>query len=236
MKTFTLGITICCALLVACSGDSLVGSGSFSTQNRTVSSFAAIDINGPVNTIVTAGTTPSITVEADDNVIDRVTTRVGTNGVLSIGMDPGGYSNFTATVRIVTPAFVSIATRGSGTTSLGQGTTASSFTLDHYGSGPLNVSGLDAVSLTSNLHGSGPITLAGSVAALNIRNSGSGNVNSYECTSESARIAIFGSGSCHVDVNTLLVADIFGSGNIVYEGDPEVRTSGTGSGSVSRKS
>lgn len=236
MKTLTLCITICCALVVACSSDNLVGSGSVSTQRRSVTSFAAIDINGPVNTIVTAGATPSITVEADDNVIDKVTTRVGANGVLSVGMDPGGYSNFTATVRIVTPAFSSIATRGSGSTSLEQGTTSSSFTLDNYGSGPLTVSGLAAVSLTSNLHGSGSITLVGSVGTLNVRNSGSGNVNSYECTSQSARIAIFGSGNCHVDVGTLLVADIFGSGNVVYEGDPEVRTSGNGSGSVTRKS
>lgn len=236
MKTLTHCITICCALLVACSSDSLVGSGSVTTQSRSVSSFAAIDVNGPVTTVVTAGTTPSITVEADDNVIDRVTTRVGPNGVLSVGMDPGGYSNFTATIRIVTPAISSIATRGSGSTSLEQGTTSATFILDNYGSGPLTVSGLAAVSLTSNLHGSGSITLSGSVGTLNIRNSGSANVNAFDCTSQSARVAIFGSGSCQVDVNTLLVADIFGSGNIVYEGDPEVRTSGTGSGSVERRS
>src|SRR5206468_9037998 len=67
------------------------GSGVEKTETRQVGDFRAVEVEGPADVAVTVGSAPSLTVTADDNLLEHVVTEVR-EGTLFVGMKPGSYS------------------------------------------------------------------------------------------------------------------------------------------------
>ena len=89
--------------------------------------------------------------------------------------------------------------------------------------------------LLVNITGSGNVIAEGTVDAIGLRISGSGNFKGKSLTSKSAKIEIRGSGDAQVTAKVDADVSIYGSGNVKLFGNPNLRHSKVaGSGRISQ--
>lgn len=192
--------------------DVVKGSGVAATQARHVGSFGAVDLAGGSNVTIHVGGKQAVVVRADDNLLDRVTTRVE-GGTLVIGTTPGSFVGRSPMVVDVTvPELHSLTLSGSGV---------------------VTADGVDTNRLTIALPGSGVLRVSGKTAALDVRHTGSGDAQLDGLVAVDAHAVLSGSGRILLTATESLDAAVPGSGAIFYRGDPaQVTTNVTGSGVV----
>ena len=101
-------LTIVALLMTSCKydidlGNGIDGSGNVITEKRTVTdTFTKIDVSRGIEVIVEQANEVEIEVEADDNIIKHITTKVE-NGVLVISSDESIDSSEAETVRVKMP-------------------------------------------------------------------------------------------------------------------------------------
>jgi hypothetical protein len=194
------------------STSSIQGSGVPVTQVRDVAPFTSVELAGSNNVVVRVGESQSVVVNADDNLIDRVTTEVQA-GRLLIGNTPGSFSTKSPTsVEVTVPALDALTLAGSGN---------------------IVVEGIEAESLEVDLPGSGTLSGSGTATRLGVSVGGSGSVQFTRLVANDVHAGVSGSGTIFVTATKRLDASVSGSGVIVYTGNPQdVTRSITGSGVI----
>ena len=193
--------------------NTVVGSGNVASENRSLSGFSSVTVEDSANLDVTLGPSESVTIQAEDNILPLIETRVQ-NGQLVIGTKSytGISTRRPVHVMVTMKVLKSVTLRGSGN---------------------IEVSQMAGEHLVVNLPGSGNITVTGTAANLNVNLSGSGNVYCEELKAKSARVTLNGSGEVEVFADQNLDARMRGSGTIRYSGNPaQVSKNITGSGSI----
>jgi hypothetical protein len=190
----------------------LEGSGIAATQTRELPPFDAVELAGSNTVAISVGGKQSVVVHADDNLLDRVTTRVK-GGKLVIGNAAGGFSTKgPMSVEVTVPAVNELTLGGSGT---------------------IRAEGVDADVLTVELYGSGGVRASGRAHRVDVRLAGSGDVQLRELVADDVKAIVNGTGSVAVHATESVDASVPGTGSIVYAGNPaRVRKSVTGIGSV----
>ena len=108
MCTRVIIATIVALLLTSCRydidlGDGIDGNGNVITEKRTINeSFTKIEVSRGIEVIVEQDNNAAVEVEADDNIIKHITTKVE-NGVLVISTDESIDSAEAETVRVKIP-------------------------------------------------------------------------------------------------------------------------------------
>ncbi len=112
---------------------------------------------------------------------------------------------------------------------------ASSFlTLSVSGNGSMDLD-LKGETIKAEVSGSGKLGIKGYATAMDVVVSGSGSVNAFNCTLETAKAKVSGSGLCEINVANNLEALILGSGSIKHKGNTKnVQKKVYGSGIVDR--
>lgn len=194
------------------SPDQVIGSGRLISQDRTVGAFTGIRVTGIANVVVREDPVQALRIEADDNILDRVSTTVE-GGLLTVGLLRGSYSNITVNV------YASMATvRRLEVTGSANFSTAT----------PLHTD-----SLTCRITGAGNITIQGSASAGVFEITGAGAVHAFDLALERGWSIISGTGAIEINVSRQLTASITGVGSITYAGNPStVNQTVTGVGSV----
>jgi Putative auto-transporter adhesin, head GIN domain len=192
-------------------GSGIQGSGVAATQTRTVARFSSLELAGSNNVTVTVGTTQSVAVHADSNLISHVTTHV-VAGTLVIA-DTGSFTTKTPmSVEVSVPSLTMV---------------------NLSGSGRLSVTGIKAPRMTVTVSGSGLLSAAGTATRLDVTVSGDGMAQLNQLTASQVHAVVTGSGLIQVTVTTSLDAAVPGTGAIVYSGNPSQVTSNvTGVGTV----
>lgn len=213
MKTlFYITITFIALILTSCSkDDNYVGSGNMVSEYRNVDSFTKVSSESTFKINIHQGTTQSVEVIADDNIMNKVRTVVS-NNELKIYLSEGNYKDITIEVNITMPNLNGLKNIGSG-----------------------NITVFDLISegnIDIDNSGSGDISIAGQINTMNIRNEGSGSINGFQFMSTNCDIEIIGSGNCEVYCTNNLDVDIEGGGNVYYKGNPLINSSISGSGSI----
>ncbi len=204
------------AVLLMLSACSVVnGSGHVATENRQVSGFTKIELSGTGEVTIAQGDTESLTVEADDNVLPKLTSNVS-DGTLKLDKKPG------TTIRTKNPIRYRVTVKD--LTGLGLS-----------GSGSVQAQRMTLQMLHVDISGSGTVNLGGSAVEQHIEVSGSGRYDAGELPSQQVTAEISGSGQVVVAVTQQLKIDISGSGMVTYTGDPTVEQSVSGSGRVIKK-
>ena len=208
-------VTLACSLFSVNQGSTsrVEGSGVLASEERPVSSFTAVEIDGSAIVTISFGDTVSVVVETDDNILPLIETTVR-GRALVIETKPN--TNIDTKLGIhVTITMKSL-----------EGATI-------RGSGNINIADVQADKLDFRIPGSGVITATGNAERLDARIDGSGNIVCDELQAKSASVEINGSGKVIVYASESLDASINGSGNVVYSGNPaSVESSIQGSGSV----
>lgn len=206
-------VAAACDVTIDGVGDGIRGSGNLITETRTVSGFDEIVVLGSGDVVVSVTGTESLTVEAEDNIMVRLTTEVrggrlelGTNGAIS-------------PTRGITYTITAADLNG----------------IEIDGSGDVTASGVAADSFDVTINGSGNVFANGTTSQLDVAINGSGNYEGEDFLAPAGRVDISGSGSADVNVTDDLTVRISGSGNVRYSGNPALDENISGSGNVSRR-
>jgi hypothetical protein len=226
-------------LLMACSlgnislSRSIVeGSGKTASEKRSISDVERVSLTDVGDLEIIQGDEESLTVEADDNVMRYIETRMrGRELVISIqnGIQLQTSTPIRYTLRV--KSLSQIAVSGSGNIT-SEDLKTGDLALQISGSGNVKIAQLSAKDLRVSISGSGNFDLAGEVETQSVSISGSSNYTAGDLASQSADIRVSGSGDLTVWAKESLKISISGRGTVGYYGQPAVTQGITGSGEV----
>jgi hypothetical protein len=212
------------------------GSGTVITETREVEDFHAIKVDYPAQVIVMQGSSVSVEVEADDNFLPGLQTRVR-NGTLEIfyDVDDGARVNPSKGVRIVivVEELNDIRVDSAGDLRL-EGIDSDALSISVNGAGNLELVEIEVRQLSVSLSGAGNMVASGVADDFDLNLSGFGSFNGRDLHTKTADVELSGAGSATVRVDDELDAQKTGAGSINYYGSPNVTKQISGVGSVSR--
>jgi len=197
------------------------------SQNREVSGFDKIQVNGAYDLYITQGKEFSLRVEAEPEVLEKIQTEVK-DGRLKVSdmkhkIRIGVFKSKTRKIYVTLPELKELCINGSSDIKGQNKFKTGDLSLVVNGSGDIELE-LEARDIDASIRGSGDIKLKGSADSFNISIAGSGDVSTYELTSQKASISINGAGDCRVNASQELAVNIAGSGDVSYQGSPKVVT------------
>jgi hypothetical protein len=232
----TLGLAVAaCDRLSFNAGNTVKGSGNLKTETRRVSGFSAVTLQGSGSLTISVTGTESLTIEAEDNLLEYLTSDVS-DGRLTLGTRPNTGIQATKGIKymLTVKDLSDLQISGSGDAVLDT-INASSFNAVISGSGSMVINNITTSNFNFVLNGSGKVTVAGKADNLNIQIPGSGSFDGTGLDSKTATVGCSGSGNVIAKVSDTLNVTISGSGSVQYIGDPVVTKTIPGSGSVSKQ-
>lgn len=211
------------------------GSGNITSENRNINNADKIKSYGSFDITIIQGTTPSVKVEADDNLMEYIITRNEDDALVIKTRE--GYNLRTddaIKVTITTNELELLEVAGSGNVK-GQGkfTGRDRLKISVAGSGDVELD-VNAPDVDVNIAGSGNINLQGETRDSKISIAGMGDYNADNLKSETVKINIAGSGNTKVYASESLDVEIAGSGDVYYRGEPSITKHIAGSGKISK--
>ncbi len=206
--TLTAGLQLSTATAV-------LAAASTPGQARTVPEFHAVSFSPSGTVDIVVGKAQSVSLEADAELLERVTTEVR-DGTLYIGRkNDGGFRprREDLTVHVSVPRLDAVKVSGSG---------------------EIKINGLSGGKTEVGISGSGSLTARGTLDSLALDISGSGKADIPDLTVENAEVRISGSGNVKINARQSLDARISGSGDVRYMGSPRITSRVSGSGRIDR--
>ncbi|ASU36033.1 head GIN domain-containing protein [Mucilaginibacter xinganensis] len=209
-----------------------------SEESRQVSGFNSIASGGAFDVHVKINGTESLKIQGDADAVKEIETKVE-DGHLQVKFrhhDNWNHENYGPIhIYITAKSLSGLANAGSGSIKVEGTVSGDKVNVVLSGSGSIS-SAVKAGDFHVVLSGSGSINLTGSADETKISISGSGDVNGKEFKTNTASVAIAGSGNAHLGADKSISASIVGSGNVVYNGNATISDTRTvGSGRLSRQ-
>jgi len=217
------------------SGEKVRANGAVKKQTRALAHFTGVSVSLPASVELRIGSTESVTIETDDNLLPLIETSIE-NGTLKIRPTKKNMNLQTRTMRIVVQAreVERISLGGSGSIQ-SDALRGGKLQFDLGGSGSIDVKGIDGESVAVTVGGSGNLKSGGgTVKTVSVSIGGSGDVDLGQVRSNEASVSVAGSGEATVWAREALSVTIAGSGDVNYYGDPKVSKSVVGSGGARR--
>lgn len=210
-----IGLLLACNISTGDGGEIIEGSGNIITEDRELSGFTAVSLDGIGRLEIDQTGSDSISITGDDNILPHITTRVR-SGTLIISVEEN--KTFTNVPDLVY-----------------QVTVASLERLELNGAGEIEVTNLDGERLEVTLDGGGSITVSGEVTSQEVDLNGLGIYNAENLISQDVTIQQDGAGSAVVNASDTLDVTINGLGDVEYIGDPTITQEINGLGSIHPK-
>lgn len=213
-------------------GRQIEGSGNVATETREISNVERVSLEFMGDLTIIQGDEESLTVEADDNLLQYIETDMrGRELVIymedEVNVDTKTPIHYTLRVKNLDRVSVS----GSGNVSA-ETFAADKLDLQISGSGNMRFDDLKANDLEVRISGSGNFDLVGSSEVQDVRITGSGNYRAENFQTTRSTVTVSGSGDVTVWADEALDVNITGVGNINYYGNPKVSQNISGSGSI----
>ncbi|MBE0639594.1 MAG: DUF2807 domain-containing protein [Bacteroidales bacterium] len=214
-------------------GVGVEGNGQITSETRTVKSFDQMEVSGGFSVILTQGPTEGVVVEADENLMDLISTEV-MGGVLEIKSRENirGSRDIKIFVSMVNLSRIKL----SGAVDL---SSENQLNLEHLsvrGSGASTLTlNLNVNSLDAELSGANNVTLAGQATSFTAKLTGASDLKAFEFDVNNLEIKVTGAGDARVSAIESLKVNISGAGSVTYQGDPSIEQTISGAGSLSKK-
>ncbi len=176
----------------------VVGSGIRVSEVRTVSNFHHVRLLAMAEVEITVGQGASLRIEADENVLELIDTRVK-DGVLLIT------TRGTYTIRHGVKIFATVPSLEG---------------IEVLAMGMVRANRVWGDALEVNVSGMGHVSASGSVRSVRVRVQGVGQVHLFDLAARSAHVMVEGMGNVEVNAADSLFARVHGFGNVVYSGNP----------------
>lgn len=215
-------------------GKRINGNGVVKSQQRALSDFDGIRVQGGMDVVLIPGAQYSVRVEADENLLPHIVTELD-GDVLEIG--PENKVNLRSDrgikIYVTAPLFNVVAVNGSGSiTSQARIRADQKMKAEISGSGDIRLE-VDAPEIDMDIDGSGNVILSGNTRRFKSDINGSGEVRAFDLLSEETEVQISGSGDAQVFASKQLGISINGAGNVDYKGNPpSLNQNVSGAGSV----
>lgn len=233
MKKLLFIIIIATITISGCM-DCIDGKGELVSKVMKPESFNKIELKVPAHVILTRGDTPSLKINAQQNILDEISTEVA-GSTLTIELERNCINNSKGiTIYITASELEKLIIDGSAEVE-SQGTFASpEIKMEINGSGSIELS-LQTDLLKASVSGSGKYLLHGTAKEQEYSINGSGEVYAFEMPGSICGVEINGSGNCRVMSLEKLDVSISGSGSVFYKGSPDLSTDINGSGKVKKE-
>ncbi len=203
-------------MLIGCVDGIRATAGSDPAQKKSIDlkGFTKIELNGSADMTVTVGKAESITVEGDQDRIDKLESKIVDGKLVFEEKSSGLFGNHgDLKITVTVPSLEAI---------------------ELSGSGDVFINGVKGTAFTATLTGSGDIELKGTAETLSLSVTGSGDLNAKGLASKTSSAAVVGSGNIETSTSSDLTITITGSGDVRYFGDPKVTKAIAGSGDVNK--
>jgi hypothetical protein len=219
-------------IFYAASCNQIEGSGNIVTEKRQTGNFKGISVGGAFEVELKAGPETSVEVEADDNLIKLIETRVSGDMLRIENKDNFNVHDGHFKVYITAPEIKDIRCSGAATVkALDVLKSNDKISLDVSGAANIKAA-VDAPEIETEASGAGDIEVSGRTREYTARCSGSGNIKSSKLLSENTDAEASGAGSVHVHASVNLKAEASGAGSVYYRGGGSVQKKVSGAGSV----
>lgn len=207
------------------------GSGPVVEQSLDLASFEKVSLGVSANLYISQGSTQSITIKGQQNIIDNILSKVE-DSTWKIRFDKPVRRSGELNIYVTLPTLSAMRVSGSGNV-YGEGIfdQSNTFYSGISGSGNMKLV-VKAQEVVSKVSGSGNIALEGQAETYEVQISGSGNVKAEALQAAKCKVRISGSGSTKVDVAEALEVRISGSGDVYYKGQPKINSRISGSGGL----
>lgn len=190
------------------------GSGTAKTETRNISGFKEIKVRGALNVEVVAQKDFSVTVEADDNLLEHVKTEID-NGALEIWSEGKISPKTKINVKVSMPEINSV---------------------DIAGASNAVVSNVKSDSIKVEASGASKIKIDGEAVSLKSEANGASKIDAENLRVENAEVEANGASKAIVQAINEVKAEANGASTIYYTGDPKnVTQHSSGASSVKRK-
>ena len=214
----------------------LMTAGLAFSQKRTVDvgSFSKVSLGINANLFITQGSNEKVTIDCSDSDFDKIEFEMAGDRltIRRKNRNWGGDNFRDVDIYVTMKEIERISLSGSGSIKGENSFDTGDLSLAISGSGDMDLS-LDSEDVEIKISGSGDISLKGNAGETAARISGSGKVRAEDLTVSIFEASISGSGSCYITVTEEIVANISGSGNVYYGGEPaRVNSNSSGSGKI----
>jgi hypothetical protein len=190
------------------------GSGTSKTEQRNVTGFKEIEAGGAVNLEVDAGNEFSVSVEADDNLLQYIKTEVSGN-TLKIYSEGKISPTAKLNIKISMPSLEG---------------------LDVSGASEAKIVNARADSLELKASGASEVNIVGETNELTAEASGASEINAENLRTESAVVNASGASSAIVSAADNLEVEASGASKIYYTGEPKnIKQNASGASSINKK-
>lgn len=191
-------------------GPAAIGNGEIKTVKQDLGAFDEVEFDGIGTMEIVHGAKHTITITADENLIELIGVDVNSNR-LRVRVKKPTISKNGITINVTTPKIKAV---------------------DSQGAASVTVSSIDSESFSATQSGVGSMSLQGKTTSLNIDLSGAGRINAKELEARKVDATVSGVGTVKVNAIEHLKAHVSGAGSVVYSGDPKVDSHVSGVGSV----
>jgi hypothetical protein len=214
----------------------LKGNGIIKTETRTIGSFGQLSIIGPFDIELISGKEKDIQVTADENILEKIETKIKNNKLLIKINSKTELSNYTKLhIKIPVKSLSKIKLLGSAEIYSNNSFNWDEIEFHITGSGEIKLNIISEYILAI-IKGSGEIKLTGSTNKTSCKTLGSGTIDTKELISKETEAKVVGSGEIYVMTKKDIKASVTGSGSIYYYGNPQkVNVKILGSGEVIQK-
>jgi hypothetical protein len=233
-KMISLGIalTIFLTLQSGCSYgfEGISGDGNVAKQDRDISAFSALDVGGAFKVYLTQGEEEALVVEADENLLDVISTEVRGNTLVIKTTETirnAEAMNIYLTFVKMDELEISGACHLSGENKM----TFDDLEMDCSGASQIDLK-LSADNLELEFSGASDIEMYGSAGSVSMDISGASKFDAYDLEVQKYSIDISGAAHAKIFVTEELSADVSGAASLKYRGDASLTdwdVSGAGS-------
>ncbi len=229
----SLVASVACVAFATGLSAKIVGSGNVVTETRNASGFHSIELVSSGDVVITQGDTEGVVIEAEDNLLPVIETKVTEGGVLQLGFKTREELHYTKRLlfKVSARTVDTLVLAGSGNVG-SKALKADKLRVKLAGSGNINVGDLTVDTLTVEIVGSGDVKLAGKAARQTVEVVGSGDYSAGDLQTGAATVNMVGSGDCEVAASEMLDVNVSGSGDVSYHGNPKLTKHVSGSGAV----
>lgn len=213
----------------------LHGSGNIITEKRSVGNFRAIAAGSAFEVELKSGPVTSVEVEADDNLMKYIDTRVSGDKLTIEFKKSFTINNSHLKVYITAPEVNRIKSSGAADIKvIDLLKSADKISLETSGAGHIEAT-VDAPEIETEVSGAGDIDVKGRTRTLTAKSSGAGSIKAKELLSENVVAKTSGAGNIHVYSSVSLKASASGAGNVFYSGSGNVESNVSGAGNVKKE-
>ena len=214
MKKFALALLLT-SLVAGCHGpfNQVGGSGNRQKQTREVAPFTSISTEGAFEIEIVSQKPLALEIEGDDNILPLIGTTVS-GGVLHIKNSRGYSVSEPIKIAISVPNLEGLSMSGAGS---------------------VEVTGLKNEKFEIEVNGAPAIEVSGETNLLKIKANGAGKIDTHRLRAARADVNSNGVSKISLYARDHLDVVVSGPSNVTYEGDPVVKQTVNGPGSVQKK-